>query len=285
MKMKTNIGYNNLKRLIFSVPVICMISGCQKVINVDLNEAAPHIVIECLITNNRGPFKVIISKSGSYFNQPFLPPVSDAQVIITDNSGTVDTLKESIPGVYLTTKILGIPGRTYTMKVMSEDKVYTASSTMNRLVRIDSLNLTKSQSRPFGFADDNRNEIHVELNCYFRDPYEKNFYRLKVFRNDTARTENYRLFDDQYSNGQEVWLRAAHANAGNTFRIELHSLDRQTYAYYRTLEELLYSNPVFGSTPANPDSNISNGALGYFGASAVSSMSIIITDSLLKTAR
>jgi hypothetical protein len=285
MKMKTNTGYNNLVRLIFSVQFICLISGCQKVINVDLNEAAPHIVIECLITNNRGPFKVIISKSGSYFNQPFLPPVSDARVIISDNFGTVDTLKESIPGIYLTTKTQGVPGRTYTMKVMSEDKIYTASSKMNSLVRIDSLNLTKNQSRPFGFADDNRNEVHVELNCYFRDPFEKNFYRLKVFRNDTARTENYRLFDDQYSNGQEVWLRAAHATAGNTFRIELHSLDKQTYAYYRTLEELLYSNPVFGSTPANPDSNFSNGALGYFGASAVSSMSIVITDSLLKTAR
>jgi hypothetical protein len=285
MKIKTNIVYDDPIKLIFLIPVICFIVGCQKVINVDLNEATPHIVIECLITNNRGPFNVIISKTGSYFNQPVLPPVSDAQVIITDNVGTVDTLKESIPGIYLTSKTLGIPGRTYIMQVMSEGKIYTAYSTMNSLIRIDSLNLTKNQSRPFGFADDNRNEVHVELNCYFRDPYEKNFYRLKVFRNDTARTENYRLFDDQYSNGQEIWLRAAHATAGNTFRIELLSLDKQTYAYYRTLQELLYANPVFGSTPANPDSNFSNGALGYFGAAAVSAMSVVITDSLLKTVR
>ena len=72
-----------------------MLPGCQKVINVDLNEAAPRIVIEGVITDRRGPYTVKISKSGSYFNQPVLPPVSGAQVTISDNSGTIDTLKEA----------------------------------------------------------------------------------------------------------------------------------------------------------------------------------------------
>ena len=69
------------------------------------------------------------------------------------------------------------------------------------------------------------------------------------------------------------------------FRIELLSLDKQTYEYYRTLQDLLFSNPIFGSTPANPENNLSNGALGYFGAYAVSLRTLIITDILIKSVK
>lgn len=285
MKNATKTESSYLIQFVSSIIFILLFSGCQKIINVDLNEASAVIVIEGLIIDRPGPYTVMISKSGSYFNQPVLPPVSGAEVIITDNIGLADTLKETKPGIYLTTRLRGTPGRIYTLKVLSESEEYIASSTMYSRVRIDSVNLTKSQFHHFGFDEGPEHEIEIDLNCYFKDPVEKNFYRLKVFKNDTTRTENYHLFDDQYSNGQEISLRVAHVTAKDTFRIELYSLDKQTFGYYRTLEELIYSNPVFGSTPANPDNNFNNGALGYFGASAVSTKTIIITDSLLKTVR
>ena len=265
--------------------IIFVFSGCQKVINVDLNEAAPRIVIEGVINDRRGPYTVMISKSGSYFNQPVLPPVSGAVAIITDNSGITDTLKEVNSGIYISSKIRGIPGKTYSLKVMSENQEYTGSSTMFSHVNIDSLTLVKSDPQRFNFGGNNQKEIPLEIHCFFRDPDEKNFYRIKVFKNDSINTQNYRLFDDQYTNGQVTELRVAHATAGDKYRIELYSLDSKTYGYYRTLEDLLFTNPFFGSTPANPDNNLSNGALGYFGAYAVSSKTITITDSLIKSVK
>lgn len=285
MIMKTKIRSIDLLQFVCLILTVLIFSGCQKVINVDLNEATPLIVIEGLITDKPGPYVVTISKSGSYFNQPILPPVSSAQVIVTDNIGNIDTLKETKNGIYLTSKIRGIQGRTYTLKVLYEKNEYRGSSTMPRHVPIDSLSLTKSQRQHFGLMNNNQDEIPIEINCYFRDPSEKNYYRLKVFSKDTTNTDNFRLYDDQYSNGEEIGLRVAHANAGNTYRIELHSLDRQTYGYYRTLEDLLESNPFFGSTPSNPESNINNGALGYFGAITISTKTIVITESLLKMIR
>jgi hypothetical protein len=285
MIIKTKSGCYFLIKLVFSILVISIFTACQKIINVDLNEVSPMIVIEGFIIDRPGPYMVTISKSGSYFDQPDLPAVSGAKVIIADNYGSVDTLKETKPGIYLTSSLRGSPGRVYTLKVLSENKEYTASSTMHSRVNIDSVNLTKSRFQHFGFVEDGRNDIDIDLNCFFRDPLEKNFYRFKVFRNDTLRTEDYHLYDDQYSNGQEISLRVAHVNAKDTFRIELYSLDKTTFGYYRTLQELMYSNPVFGSTPANPDNNFNNGALGYFGASAVSYKTVIITDSLLKRVR
>lgn len=285
MAFKMKIQYRALLQVAFSVLVVLIFSGCQKVINVDLNNAAPRIVIEGLITDGTGPYSITISKSGSYFNQPDLPPVTGAEVIITDNAGTIDTLTEIKPGVYLTSITNGIPGRTYTLKVSSENMEYTGSSTMLSHVDIDSLSLSKSQSQHFDFGGNTGNEINVELNCYFRDPAEKNFYRIKVFTNDTARAENYRLYDDQYTNNQVIGLRVAHVSVKHTYIIYLLSIDKVTFGYYRTLEELLHTNPIFGSTPANPNTNLNNGALGYFGAAAVSSRTITITESMLKMVR
>lgn len=285
MTIISKIRYINSLGALFCIFTLITFSGCQKIINVDLNVAAPNIVIEGMITDRPGPYVVTISKSGSYFNQPELVPVSAARVTITDDLGKMDTLKETKPGIYLTSKTRGNPGRTYTLKVISEEIEYTGSSTMKSHVRIDSMNLTKSIIQHFDFGDNNSNELQIDLNCYFRDPLEKNFYRLKVFVNDTARVDNYRLYDDQYTNGMEIGLRAARARAGRTYRLELYSLDSKTYGYYRTLEDLLYNNPIFGSTPANPNTNLSNGALGYFGTGAYSSKTILITDSLIKKVR
>ena len=147
-------------------------------------------------------------------------------------------------------------------------------------VPIDTLTLNKSELFHIGIGGSNGDKKNVEIHCLFKDPDEKNFYRIKVFRNDTTSVESYRLYDDQYTNGQGTELRASHATSGNTYRIELFSLDRQTFSYYRSLQDLLYSNPFFGSTPANPNTNLDNGALGYFGACAISSKTIIVTDSL-----
>jgi hypothetical protein len=264
------------KLLALSLLSILIFPGCQKVINVDLNDAEPRIVIEGLIIDRRGPYPISISKSGSYFDQPDLPPVSGALAVITDNEGITDTLREATPGKYLTSRTRGLPGRTYTLKVLSDGQEYSGSTTMFNRVNIDSLVLVRAESQHFDLGGDNPDETHLEIHCFFRDPEEKNYYRVRVFKNDSINTQNYRLYDDQYTNGRVTELRVARAEEGSVYRIELMSLDSKTYGYFRTLEDLLYTNPFFGSTPANPNTNLSNGALGYFGACAVSVKTISV---------
>jgi hypothetical protein len=285
MKIKTKIGLKNTLWVVLPLVTILVFSGCQKVINIDLNEAAPHIVIEGLISNRRGPYTVTISKSGSYFNQPVLQPVSGARVKITYGINGTDSLRETSSGVYSTSTIRSFPGTTYTLKVISEGQEYVGSSTMLSFVFIDSLSLVKSQSQGFDFGGNNQNKLNMEIHCFFRDPLEKNFYRIKVFKNDSTDNKRYRLYDDQYANGYETELTVANASARDTFRVDLYSIDAATYQYYRGLEDIIFTNPFFGSTPANPNNNLSNGALGYFGAFAISSKTIIITDSLINSVK
>jgi hypothetical protein len=94
------------------------------------------------------------------------------------------------------------------------------------------------------------------------------------------------LYDDQYTNGQETELRVANATAGDTFRIELLSLDQSTYEYYRTLEDLLHTNPIFGSTPANPNNNLQQWSIRLFRCMCrISSKTIIITKAMINSVK
>jgi Domain of unknown function (DUF4249) len=285
MMKNTRIRIKYSVIILVSVLTVYLYIGCQKVINVDLNDAVPRIVIEGMITDRPGPYAITISKSGSYFEQPVLPAVSGAKVIISDDLGTIDSLREIKPGMYITSVIRGKPGRNYTLKVISEKNEYTGSSVMLSHVNIDSLGLRKSESQHFDLDGNDQNDVHIELHCFFSDPPEKNYYRIKTYINDSIQTDNYRLYDDQYTNGYLTELRVAHAEARHSYRIELLSLDEKTFLYYRTLEDLIFSNPIFGSTPANPDGNLSNGALGYFGAAAISSRSIKVTSSMINNVR
>ena len=61
----------------------------------------------------------------------------------------------------------------------------------------------------------------------------------------------------------------------DTVVVELQNLDQATYDYYRTLYPILGGG--FGaSNPANPETNITNDALGYFGACTICRDTIII---------
>lgn len=256
---------------IFLLAVIMILfSACQKIVNIDLNSSSPKIVIQGEITDSLGPFHVMITKSGSYYSQPVLPPVSGALVTISDNTGVIDTLKEEQPGIYTTAKIKGIPGYNYSLKVIAENNEFDAYTTMNSRVAIDSLTVEETQS-----TSGNR---HLNLICHFNDPKgEKNYYRIKLYTNDKTNTESYRLYDDQYTDGEKIDLRAGNVEVGDTDVVVLMSIDKRAYDYYRTLEDILRTNPFFGSTPANPNTNLTNGALGYFAAYAVSVKPIIIT--------
>lgn len=255
---------------IVSILLAVLISSCQKIVNIDLNSASPKFVIEGVITDSAGPFHVKLTKSGSYFDQPVLPPVSGATVIISDDRGNQDTLKEKQPGIYLTSKINGLPGNNYSLKVVTENNEFQAQTSMKSHIDIDSLTVEVSQ----GFGGRMRRSVI----CHFHDPKsEKNYYRIKFYTNGKTNSESYRLYDDQYTNGENIDVRAGGAEVGDTNVVVLMSIDKSAYDYYHTLEEILRTNPLFGSTPANPNTNLTNGALGYFAAYTVSAKPIIIT--------
>jgi hypothetical protein len=260
-------------------------AACQKIVSIDLNAAAPHIVIEGNITDRHDTTTVVISKTGTYFSSSInVPPVSHAIVTITDDLGRRDTLREVWNGTYESVSLSGVEGRQYTLKVVSEGSEYSAVSSMPRKVTIDSLYTVQVRQRD--------GDVGYDIYVMFKDPPEPgNYYRLRPRVNslppDSINGARTFLYSDKLANGNEITERigvrirngnaATRVNIGDTITVDLLSIDQATYDYYKTLAAIRSSDQsATALSPANPNTNLSNGSLGYFSAYTYDSKQIIL---------
>lgn len=249
--------------------IICSLSSCEKIIDLNLDTSPTGIVIVGNVFDHAGPYKVLISKSIDFTESNNFPPVRNANVIISDSVGHSDTLTESSPGTYTTSKLRGLPGLTYTLLVNAEGKIFTATSTMPNPVSISRIYMKKS-------AVGSEKEIAFD----FKDPENiDNYYRVKEYVNDTLKTGinigNDKLYQGKvitYSLGSKALNDDTPLKEGDRVKVELECIDKNVFEYLRTTG----GNDGQSASPANPVSNISNGALGYFSASSVREASIII---------
>ncbi len=262
----------SLVKILPSVALLIMTS-CQDVIDLDLNDAAPKYVIEGLITDTSEVTTVKISQTTDYFNPTIPPSVSDAEITLSDDAGNSDVLKEGEKGVYSNRKIKPIYGRMYTLTVKIGGNTFTAQTKMPQTkVEIASLSNRKS-ILPFGATDTADQQVFLK----FQDtPNQSNNYRFRlkingVFEKDIEiQTDSRFITDGKLS---ELPFRFSRVKAGDKVEAELWCIDESLFAYYTTLNKILSDGGLGGGTaaPANPDTNIKGGALGYFGAVAISS--------------
>lgn len=258
--------------VLFSVLLLILFafSACQKVIDIDLNAVKSKIVIEAEITDQPGPYTFKITKTANFNESNNFPAVSGASVKISDNAGNSETLTETTPGIYVTTTFQGIPGRTYFLEITSEGTTYTSSSKMPEATSIDTL---LTQTSFFGGGK--------MLNAYFKDSAGiSNYYRLLQTVNNTLK-KNITIIEDNFQDGETITssflsFGADSLSIGDTIKIFLQSIDKATYEYFRTLSMLTGGGGPPSDAPANPISNITNGALGYFSAYAVRTKTIVI---------
>jgi hypothetical protein len=247
--------------------------ACKKVIQVNLNNATPQIVIEGNIINAPGPYKVLVSRTVDFSNTNTFPPVSGATVSITDSTGgAVEQLEESDSGVYITHYLSGIPLHTYELLVIVDGKRYTASSTMPITVALDSVT----------FADNTgfNNKIDINAVVNFRDPKGvKNYYQFEESVNSRP-IPNVFVFDDRLSDGKYIreplFNDSSYMQRGDTLLLTMNGVDQPTYNYFFTLANVTGNNSFQSTTPANPISNLSNGALGYFSAHTTTAGRVLV---------
>ena len=254
-------------------------AGCQKVISVDLNNANPQMVTEAVVTDRPGPYTVSLSLSGDYFTPSlYFPPVTHAFVSITDNAGESDTLREVAAGTYQTSSLHGVSGRTYALRVIASGKEYDAFSTMPARVPIDTLVALH------GRESDGDQVYNVYV--VFKDPPEPgNYYRMNLRTNvqispDSIDGRRYHLYNDRLTNGNEAAVRIRlrrFFSPGDTLWVDLLSIDKASYDYFNTLDNILTSDRSPTSlAPANPNTNLINGSLGYFSAYAMDSRMVVL---------
>ena len=281
--MKKNISVFSFlcKSLIYPIIImgssVFIFSSCQKVIDINLNVKAPKIVIEAEISDMMVP-KVKLSQSLNFDETNNFPPVSGALITINDNAGHSDMLLETTPGLYSSTVLTGVPGRKYTLSVTVDGNTFSASSTMPYPVEVDTITIDSMG----GFGK----KMYFP-NIHFNDPSgTKNYYHFIEKINNKLDNTIF-LYDDLLVDGDSSSIMLFNPSSGmpdpnsmnglkqgDTLTVWLQGIDKGVYEYLSMLNQ---SGSGFQSaSPANPTSNFSNGALGYFSAYAVRSKTIVV---------
>jgi len=255
------------KKFLTVLAIVMVLGSCEEVIDVNLINEIPKIVIESYITNTEFPITVKITKSQDFFNQANFAPVKKASVQIECLS-EVDKLIETDGGYYISSKIKGESGRTYTLKITADGKTYGASVELPQAIPIDTVYF-----KPGLFQNDSLN-IFVR----FHDPVKtENYYRIRLFRNNRYAINDYFLLTDAFSDGQKIVapIYYRYFTPGDTVMVELENLERNTWRYFKGLSEAIQQG-VNSQAPGNPPSNLTNGALGIFGAWGSSTYRVIV---------
>jgi Domain of unknown function (DUF4249) len=253
-----------------------LVCSCKKTVTLKLNTATPQIVIQGEITNLPVPYTITISQSVGFYADNTFPPVSGASVIVSDTTnGIRDSLTEEAPGtgIYRTHETVGVPGHTYTLSVTSQQQTYTATSTMPMPVTLDSI----AFSQLSGFGNN-----QIDAIADFQDPAGiKNYYQFVEFVNGSQITKDIFVLSDRLSDARYInytlFNDTSYLFKGDQVQVNMYCIDENVYNYFYQLVQS-GGTGAFSTTasPANPTSNISNGALGYFSAHTVSTQSRVV---------
>jgi len=257
----------NLKYIFFILTVV-LFASCEEVVDVDLDTAAPRLVIEASIDTDiyaTAPTEQIIklTTTTSYYSTDF-PAVSGATVFITDTFGAVHNFTET-PGTgqYSTYDFKPVTGMEYTLTVVSEGQTYTAVEIAQATPAITKT----SQNNDGGFGGE-----EVEVRFYYNDPGDKDNYYLTRIDSPVDPYPLYDVRDNEFSKGNEMFDITSDEDykAGDVIHFKLYGISKRYYDYMSVLIENSEGGGPFSSVPVAAKGNIinqtnqDNYALGYF---------------------
>ncbi|SDP62647.1 protein of unknown function [Mucilaginibacter sp. OK268] len=251
---------------------ILVITSCDKVIDIRLDNETDRLVIEGNITDVLGPQVIKLNTNVAVSNTNTYPPVTGATVTVSDQAGNVYKFTEAPAGTYTTPKMIGVAGNTYTVNIVTNGKTYKASSVMPKLVALRSVSSSNSSYN----SSDGTRKITVH---YLDSKGVANQYNFLMWVND-VRVKRVLVNNDDFTDGNSVSFDLMEndigINPGDKVTVEMQCVDKEIYTYWFTLMQQNYTGPGGGVTPSDPPNNISPSALGYFSAHTTQTKTITV---------
>ncbi|WP_202701953.1 DUF4249 domain-containing protein [Flavobacterium sp. UGB4466] len=247
-------------------------TGCEEVVDVNLDTAPPKLVIEAAINWQKGTTgkqqTIKLTTTTGYF-QNVIPTVSGATVFIT-NSQNIKFNFSEVPktGRYVCSNFIPVIDEIYTLTVISGGITYTATESMKSVAPITRV----EQNNQGGFSGK-----EVETRAYFNDPANADNYYLFKYVYSTKITSTYYVTEDKFFQGNEYFSASDDDDlkVGNEVEMTHYGISKQYYNYMSILVSIAGNNVggPFQSPPATVRGNIINTAdkanypLGYFSLS------------------
>ena len=250
------------------------LSGCSKVIKVDLKTAPTNLVIDASIDwlkNTPGNEQSIkLSTTTGYYNDEF-PTVSGATIFITNSTNTVFNFPESSnKGEYKCNNFKPVIGETYKLTVTLNGVTYAASETLIGTPDIDNNILQNSVG---GMTGD---EIEIQFS-YLDNGSQDNYYVSRITSNRVAYPQ-YFLENDENFQGKKMTQFYSHEDlvVGDALNIRFYGTSRRFFDYFKKIVVASGNDDSpFPTTPTEVRGNITNQTdaekyvLGYFRVSEV----------------
>jgi hypothetical protein len=275
-----------MRNLSILILLITALAGCDEPIKLDLDQTPSKLVIEGQVTDVPGMQFVRVTRSLGFYQSGDAQRVSDALVTIKDDTGeqvqfvhNPGGAKDSVGYYRAVSGFVGVIGRTYTMTVQLDASTFTASDKLLPVTKFDSISYRPNEFLDRDIPSDGKFE---ELLMYAKEPQDtEDNYLFKFYRNNSliyTDPGDVYIFND-YGIGERIDGVASpvYYAPGDTARAEMYSITRDGYLFYNDLSTILNSDGgMFSPPPANPRSNISGGALGFFQVSARATSATLI---------
>ncbi len=271
------------KFLYIYIATVGLFFSCEVVVELDLEQSQPQMVIEGLLTNKDTVQFIKVSQSIQFYEVGLNPVINAVISVKGDGEEFLYSHNpmelDSMNGYYFSDiSYAGKIGVAYTLNVDVSGVNYSAIDTMLRVTTIDSLS--------FQLATDPTEEDEMDgkiyqVLLYAAEPQETDdYYQFYFFRDNEliAYPNNIYVFSDvalgPTLNGlpSPVMYRK-----GELANVQILSLTREQYVFYTDLANILNSDGgMFSPPPANPRNTFTNNALGLWQVSAISEDSILI---------
>ncbi|MDP1622855.1 MAG: hypothetical protein Q8M08_11015 [Bacteroidales bacterium] len=269
-------------RITTLICLLWLLQGCVKQTSWEpKDELTRMLIVDAIITDEVKVHQIKLTYPVSQLNQA-PEPVAGAGVLISNEDSTWQLIESPVhSGIYNTPPFFfaRLP-KTYTLLISVEGKVYTAKTTMTPGAVFGELRYARNKDNNLYYVDWVANAFSAEKAAMWElllDWTKVPGYEQLDSLENHARLLFYTLPTLDVSEVFAPMMESVFFPSGTIITERRYSLIPQHAEFIREmLLETNWTGGLFPVAPANVGTNMSNGAFGYFGACAVTELSLTV---------
>jgi hypothetical protein len=252
--------------------LLLLLTSCQQKIDLKIPDYTQKLVVEGKIEDGAKP-QVYLSYTMPYFTDKQVNladlAVKGAFVTVTDGT-TTDTLKEVLSGqgyFYKGSNMTGVVGKTYNLMIQLNGKTYTAQTTINTPVKLDSLWFKIEKQDSLGYI-----YTHLQEPAHLGNWYR--WQAMRIVKDQDFIAPMGSAFDDKFINGKSfdfAYNRGMLQNSisdddnnvekgffkkGDNVIVKFSAIGENEFRFFRSYDANALSNGNPFAAPTNLQSNI-----------------------------
>lgn len=261
---------------------LLLLAGCVK--EADWNppgESPSMLVVDAILSDEVKQHKITLAGLTATVNQ-IPPPFTGATVLVSNEDSTWQFREDSlVPGNYLSPSWFSARlNRSYTLLISRGDSIYSAVAGIVPVAPFPELRYARSEENGLYYVDWIANAFSVG---------DASMWEILV---DWSDVPGYEGVDPQLTRARMLFytlptldvteifaprIETTYFPAGSAITERRYALTPAHAAFVRELLlETSWSGGLFAVAPANPATNLSAGATGFFGVCAVYELSVIV---------